>query len=93
MARNTTQNDSVERDQVLRGGARRDVIDPGALHFRRQSFRTWFSYQASIGLPILLTGADLNAAHLSSKRLQMLQEFVPSSTKVGMLPSPLRPYT
>src|SRR5215475_13169411 len=37
-----------------------------------------------------LTGVNLDTTHLVPKRLQMLQEFVPSSTKVGVLVSPGR---
>jgi putative tryptophan/tyrosine transport system substrate-binding protein len=37
-----------------------------------------------------LTGVNLDTTHLISKRLQMLQEFVPTSTKVAVLASPGR---
>jgi putative ABC transport system substrate-binding protein len=37
-----------------------------------------------------LTGVSLDTTHLISKRLQMLQEFVPNSTKVAVLKSPGR---
>ncbi len=37
-----------------------------------------------------LTGVNLDTTHLVSKRLQMLQEFVPNSTKVAALKSPGR---
>jgi len=37
-----------------------------------------------------LTGVNLDTSHLISKRLQMLQEFVPTSTKVAVLASPGR---
>ena len=37
-----------------------------------------------------LTGVNLDTTHLVPKRLQMLQEFVPSITKVGVLASPGR---
>jgi putative tryptophan/tyrosine transport system substrate-binding protein len=37
-----------------------------------------------------LTGVNLDITHLISKRLQMLQEFVPGSAKVGVLASPGR---
>jgi putative tryptophan/tyrosine transport system substrate-binding protein len=37
-----------------------------------------------------LTGVNLDTTHLISKRLEMLQEFVPNSTKVGVLASPGR---
>jgi hypothetical protein len=37
-----------------------------------------------------LTGVNLDTTHLISKRLEMLQEFVPNSAKVGVLASPGR---
>ncbi len=37
-----------------------------------------------------LTGINLDTTHLISKRLQMLQEFVPNSSKVAVLKSPGR---
>jgi putative tryptophan/tyrosine transport system substrate-binding protein len=37
-----------------------------------------------------LTGVNLDTTHLISKRLEMLQEFVPNSGKVGVLASPGR---
>jgi putative tryptophan/tyrosine transport system substrate-binding protein len=37
-----------------------------------------------------LTGVNLDTTHLISKRLQMLHEFVPTSTKVAVLASPGR---
>jgi putative tryptophan/tyrosine transport system substrate-binding protein len=37
-----------------------------------------------------LIGVNLDTVHLISKRLEMLQEFVPNSTKVGVLASPGR---
>lgn len=37
-----------------------------------------------------LTGVNLDTTHLISKRLQMLQEFVPNSAKVAVLKSPGR---
>jgi len=37
-----------------------------------------------------LTGVNLDTTHLISKRLEMLNEFVPTTTKVGVLASPGR---
>jgi hypothetical protein len=71
------------RDQVGRGGARRDIIDPAAL---RESIRSnWVSLSGFNRPGHNLTGVNLDTTHLISKRLQMLQEFIPGSTKVGVL--------